>query len=259
MSTVVSAGREIPGPPVAFNTQDWWVRGKGLFEASSVIVGTIFGEVFENVIENTGIKPAVKYSGARMALNRPMDRWVISENRTFLVGLADGRVFLHSVRALPGDIQPAVKLSGPPVAARPPDKHVLMVGHQGGFDIVVILHDGGVFVHRLTSSGGSAPVIGSAVKATGPPVAFNTVDRWVITGRVNPNNPRQEIFVINSDGAVFSHPYNANPGGVPSVGAANKLTGPPVASNAHDRWVLMSGGRIVVITDRGKVFLHDVS
>ena len=68
MSTRVGTGREIPGPPVAFNTQDWWVRGKGVFEATTVIVGTIFGEVFENVIENTEIKPAVQYGGPRWPL-----------------------------------------------------------------------------------------------------------------------------------------------------------------------------------------------
>jgi len=260
MSTRVSAGREIPGPAVAANTQDWWVSGKGLFEATTVIVGNLAGQVSEHVITDTEIKPADQYSGSRFGHNRPMDRRVTSESRTFLIGLADGRVFLSVVRGLPGGhIDPPVKLSGPLVAARPPDKHVLMVENDVGFDIVVITHDGGVFVNRLIPSGGGTPAIGPAVRATGSPVAFNTQDRWVISGKVNRFNPREEFFVITSAGEVFSNEYKSNPGGVPSVGPATKLTGPPVAPNAQDRWVLMSGGRIAVITDRGKVFVHDVS
>src|SRR3712207_8978718 len=35
MSTRISAARQVPGPPVASSTQDWWVRGKGLFQARS--------------------------------------------------------------------------------------------------------------------------------------------------------------------------------------------------------------------------------
>ena len=261
MSTRVGTGREIPGPPVAFNTQDWWVRGKGVFEATTVIVGTIFGEVFENVIENTEIKPAVQYGGSKMAFNRPTDKWVTSANRTFLVGLVDGSVFLNSVRGLtPPHIDDPVELTGAAVAARPQDKHVLMFDNEVGFDIVVITSDGGVFVHRLSFPGpGITPVIEPAVPATGPPIGSNVEDRWVIAGQVDSFSPHEEIFVITSAGVVTSYRYNANTGGVPSIGRATKLTGPPVAANVQDRWVLVSGGRIVVITDKGKVSLHDVS
>jgi hypothetical protein len=235
-----------------------------VFDATTVIVGTINGDVFEHVITDTEIKRAVKYSGSRMASNRPKDQWVTSANRTFLVGLDDGSVFLHSVRGLtPPHIDDPVKLTGAAVAAQPQDKHVLMFDNGVGFDIVVITSGGGVFVHRLTFPGpGITPVIEPAVPATGPPIGSNVegqADRWVTAGQVDRLNPHEEIFVITFPGVVTSYRYKANIGGVPSIGRATNLTGPPVAANVEDRWVLVSGGRIVVINKKGKVSLHDVS
>jgi len=263
MSTRVGTGREIPGDPVAFNPQDWWVRGRGVFDATTVIVGTTQGEVFEHVIENT-VKPAVQYSGSPMAFNRPTDKWVTSANRTFLVGLVDGSVFLHSVRGRTSPhIDDPVKLTGAAVAAQPQDTHVMMFDNGPGFDIVVITSGGGVFVHRLTFPGpGITPVIEPAVPATGPPIGHNVEgqeDRWIIAGQVDSFSPHEEIFVITFPGVVTSYRYNPNIGGVPSIGRATNLTGPPVATNPQDRWVLVSGGRIVVINKEGKVTLHDVS
>jgi hypothetical protein len=229
------------------------------FQAQGTVVhvGTIFGDLFRHSILLQGepaVGPAVKYSGSKIGVRRPIDNWVVRGNNTFLVGLVDGSVFRHTEGSGgPSlfELTAPVQLSGPPVAARPPDKHVVSVAQ----DIVVITHDGGVFPHRLINPNRIEPL----GKATGPPVASNARDRWVIAGQVGLPNARDEIFVITSAGEVFAHQYNANPGGVPSVGPATKLNGPPVALNAQDRWVLLSGAQIVVITDAGAVFVHAVS
>ncbi|HET7086434.1 MAG TPA: hypothetical protein VFI23_16795, partial [Rhizomicrobium sp.] len=114
-------------------------------------------------------------------------------------------------------------------------------------------HDGSVFAHERGPN-----ALAAARRVSGPPVAFNVQDRYVISGNVSVSSV-PEIFVITSAGDVFAHQYNENLGGVPSVGPATKLAGPPVASHTQDRWVFMSGGHIVVIREEGGVFIHDVS
>ncbi|MER0245780.1 hypothetical protein AAHZ94_28165 [Streptomyces sp. HSW2009] len=252
MSTKVSGAHQALGPPVAFNTQDWWVAGKTRIEGLGIVVGTVNGDAFEHHIIDGSISAARKYAGSPIAFHRPIDRWVArTGNSTFMVGLVDGSVFQHSIEFIsPNPVLGAPKkLAGPPVAARPPDMHVLSIGSQ----IAVILNDGAVFAHQLTVNG-----IQPAVRVTGPPVASRTWDRWVISGNVSAGSG-DEIFVITSSGDVWVHQYNSNLGGIPSIGPAHKLDGPPVAFRTQDRWVLMSGGKIVVITELGEVFIHDVS
>lgn len=62
------------------------------------------------------------------------------------------------------------------------------------------------------------------------------------------------IIVIVNDGAVFAHDIIGN-----SVGVPVRLSGPPVASNSWDRWVLTLGSRILVVLNDGAVFAHDVT
>ena len=63
-----------------------------------------------------------------------------------MVNLNDGKVFVHDVTS--NIIGVPFQLGGPPVAANPNDKHVLVMGNR----ILVILNDGRVFVHDISGN-----------------------------------------------------------------------------------------------------------
>jgi RecB family endonuclease NucS len=56
------------------------------------------------------------------------------------------------------------------------------------------------------------------------------------------------------DGGVFAHEISGN-----NVGVPFQLSGPKVAANPQDKWVLVMGNRILVVTQDGSVFAHEVS
>jgi hypothetical protein len=60
-------------------------------------------------------------------------------------------------------------------------------------------------------------------------------------------------FETRRIGAVFAHDVAAN-----TIGLPVELTGAEVATNAQDKWVLVMGNRILVITTDGRVFAHDI-
>ena len=98
----------------------------------------------------------------------------------------------------------------------------------------------GVVYSQAWDGGG----IASPVQWSGPPVASNLQDRWVLAagGR---------ILVITADGSVFAHPTHGS-----AVDPARQMTGPKVAANPGDKWVLVADSRILVMTADGRVFAH---
>lgn len=252
MALKVDVARRLPGPPVAFNTQDWWVTGAAFPGESLITVGTIHGKVFEHNIKGGEISPFTEYGGNPIAFRRPIDRWVIKRTNTYYVGLCDGSVVSHAKSFNPGPVlsEPHPE-TGPPVAARPEDNHVLAIGQN----IAVIRHDGEVFRHRLNDPG-VEPSIQPALPVQGPRVASRVQDRWVFSGQVKPGS--FEIFVITSRGEVWSHTVQMINGDIKQIDEAVQLNkdGPQVGFNAQDRFVVFSDGKLVVITEDGEVWAH---
>ena len=62
------------------------------------------------------------------------------------------------------------------------------------------------------------------------------------------------ILVILNTGAVFAHDITGN-----TIGPAFQVTGPRVAFNPVDKWVITMDNRILVITNSGLVFAHDIT
>src|SRR5262249_26051226 len=56
------------------------------------------------------------------------------------------------------------------------------------------------------------------------------------------------------DGRVFAHEVTGNTVGVPF-----QLDGPKVAANPQDKWLLVMGNRLLVVTKDGRVFVHQVT
>ncbi|MYU29588.1 MULTISPECIES: hypothetical protein [Streptomyces] len=238
---------------MAFNTQDWWVTGAGHTGEAPITVGTIHGEAWEHSIAGGNITPAKKYGGVRIGFRRPIDRWVIKRTITWMVGLCDGNVF-SQVKSVAPDGTPVLSApthmnpSGPRVAANPVDNHVLAIGGN----IVVITHDGQVFAHRLSDT-----AIGPGKPVPGARVAFRTADRWVVAGQARPG-AEHEIFVITSNGEVWANTVHMSGGDIQEIGQSHRLAGPGVGFRAQDRWVVLSGGKFVVITENGEAWVNDI-
>ncbi|WP_405419308.1 hypothetical protein [Streptomyces erythrochromogenes] len=125
------------------------------------------------------------------------------------------------------------------------DRFVVTMGNQ----IIVTTKTGGVFRHDVNGN-----TVGPAIAFSGAKVAFNgPVDRFVVT-------MGNRIIVTTQSGGVFGHDVLLFLGSPISVGSAFALGGSKVAFNgAFDRFVVTMGNRIIVITENGGVFGHDVT
>jgi hypothetical protein len=195
--------------------------------------------------------------------------------------------FAHAVSST--NVDAAIQLSSPAVAANPQDRFVVTVGKR----ILVVTDDRRVFAHEVVgntvgfarqlgtlppasvgerivpyrtepqnwlamiSSDGRAGAVevratslGPFVPFTGPRIAANPQDKWVVS-------QENRIVVITTKGEVFAHTIEGN-----VIGDAFRLTntsGPPVAANPQDKYVLVDGTRILVITNVGDVFMHELT
>src|SRR5215208_2427381 len=76
----------------------------------------------------------------------------------------------------------------------------------------------------------------------------------------NTGRAGERILVIRDDGFVFTHPITDTvgpPTDVPPLPGANPP--PRVAARPMDKWVLAHRDRILVITDDGKVYAHEIT
>jgi hypothetical protein len=110
---------------------------------------------------------------------------------------------------------------------------------------------GKVYSHPISARGvGDATQIGEGVGA-------RPNDKWVL---VQDASRGRRILVIRDDGLVFTHPVGDSVGtpiGIPPLPNANSP--PLVAANLRDKWVLAHKDRILVITEDGHVFAHQVT
>jgi hypothetical protein len=148
-------------------------------------------------------------------------------------------------------IAEAIQLNGPKVGGNPEDRWVFTVA----YGIAVITNDGRVFAHRVSKRG-----VEPAVQLRSPRTAANPEDRWVI-------HQSNRVYVITADGRVYVHPLHLTPADTDppfadrfpdGVEEARQLQGPKVAANPQDRRVLITGNRILVITDAGDVYAHRI-
>src|SRR5262249_52972993 len=116
-----------------------------------------------------------------------------------------------------------------------------------GNRILVITQDGRVFAHVVT-----ATAIEPAIQLSGPPVAANPQDRWVLVSG-------NQLLVITTDGRVFAHTVTDHVEPAYQLGSPSGTPPPPVAANPQDKWVLVKGSQIVVITEEGRVFAHEIT
>ena len=131
------------------------------------------GRVFARNVDfstNT-IGGEVQLEGPPVAAAIARDKWVVTHDNQIVVITTEGQVWSHTI--IEDVIRPAQFMpnpSGPPVAANPQDKHVLVVNR-----LLVVTDTGDVFSHALapTSVGAFQPLPGARV-GTSPQ------DKWVL-------------------------------------------------------------------------------
>lgn len=195
--------------------------------------------------------------------------------------------FAHAVSLT--NVDAAIQLSAPAVAASPQDRFVVTLGNR----ILVVTDDRRVFAHEvvgntvgfarqlgtlppaspgervvpyrtgpqnwlamIASDGRAGAVevrttsLGPFVPLAGSRIAANPQDKWVVS-------QADRIVVITAQGEVWAHTVTGS-----VIGTAVRLgnpSGPPVAVNPQDKHVLVDGTRILVVTNVGDVFMHELS
>jgi DUF1680 family protein len=86
------------------------------------------------------------------------------------------------------------------------------------------------------------------------PISEASVGFQIPRARFAPIIVGNRLMIVTADGRVFARKV-----GRTAVGASRELSGPPVAANPWDRWLLPIGNRIVVVVNDGNVFAHDVT
>jgi len=124
---------------------------------------------------------------------------------------------------------------------------------RAGERILVIRDDGFVFTHPITDTVGPPTDVSPLPGANPPPrVAARPMDKWVLAHR-------DRVLVITEDGHVFAHRLTAHVEPAFELGGPNGRPAPSVAANPMDKWVLVVGDRILVITEDGKVYAHEIT
>ena len=195
--------------------------------------------------------------------------------------------FAHAVSST--NVEAAIQLSAPAVAASPQDRFVVALDSR----ILVVTDDRRVFAHKvvgntvgfarqlgtlpaagrgerivpyqtgrqnwlaLIASDGRAGAVevrdtslGQFVLLAGARIAANPQDKWVVS-------QENRVIVITTQGEVWAHAIAGNVIGNPF--RLSNPSGPPVAANPQDKHVLVEGTRILVITDAGDVFMHGLT
>jgi hypothetical protein len=227
-----------------FDTMATFSSSKFLFPVP--VIGP--GSSFPGIPEDLAREQVVLLFGAGRANNTGPNPDLWNESYPYLAvhRLADaaskiGKVYSHPIdRRGFGD----AKLFGDAVGARPEDKWVLVQRNR----VLVVTTDGRVFQHPIGSSSMGVPIGVPPVSGT-IPVAARSIDKWLLTHG-------DDLLVVTEDGHVFAHRVDGFAHAARELGGRAGAAAPRVGANPDDRWVLVVGDQILVITDKGKVFGH---
>jgi hypothetical protein len=210
----VTDAKRLSGPLVAANPVDKRVLRIGL-PANRIVRGQIAvitddGRVFSHEIGSDSVGEGRQHPGPPVGAN-PADKWVVASVPSgipidffFLdVITDDGRYFRHRVD-VNGGVHDASHIDGPRVAANNQDRRVMSIGSGR---TLVATDTGGIFSHEITSR------VGDARHHPGPPVASQSVDKWVVVTEPmgGPTSANGSVFVITQDGSVFVHGIGLGP------------------------------------------------
>jgi hypothetical protein len=143
--------------------------------------------------------------------------------------------------------EPSQFVGAPAVGTDADDRWVLPDSDRGR--ILGITRSGAVWSHDVTNTVGARFPL--TLRPNAGPVAANPTDKWVLVHH-------NRILVIREDGAVFAHRITPDNFIEPAFQMAGPPNGLGVGNRPEDNWVVVVGEKLVVITKRGRVFVHDL-
>ena len=223
----------LSGPAIGLAPEDKRIIGLG----DKALVIRSDGHVWYQTISLSGVgaytyvPPRVQPDGYIPLVGaNPQDRWVVPDSKRgrVLVITNDGRVFAHKIT---DHVEaPILFWSMFPVASRPEDNHVLVVGDR----IVVITKRGIVYAH---------PMLGPEGNALGTPTMLSNPANpdTLISGTTPPGTPEDRwvfaigdtIYTVKGEGRVVAHRITTG------IEAPQPLSGfQKVGWSDYDRWLI---------------------
>ena len=205
------------------------------------------GEVWARDLSGNSVGPGVKLTGPGL-FGGPDDQFVVASQNYIAVVTTSGALWRRYVddNSVGNGVRHSGSLFGGPDA-----KYVV---DGGRCHAVFVVNNGGeVWAHAL---GPKSVGIGS--KLNGPSLFGGPNDKYVVY-----DDLYKRLLVINTRGEVWAHDMrgSASQGtcGFDTVGGGYKLNGPGLFGAPNDKYVVASGGRLLVINAMGEVWARNMA
>ena len=140
--------------------------------------------------------------------------------------------------------EPGVKLAGPGLFGGPDDQFVV----ASESTIAVVTKSGDFWPRQATDTTISQPSHPSGSLFGCPNTKYVLYD-------VSCNT----VYIVNTNGEVWSHNISTTNGVPTTVGGGNRLNAPSPFGAPNDKYVVFDGQRIFVVNTAGEVWAHDLS
>ena len=205
---------------------------------NKLIVITQSGDVFGHDVVGRGVGDAFKFTGSRAAFNGPLDRFVVTTDNKLIVITQGGDVFGHDIEGR--HVRDPFKFTGSRAAFNgPQDQFVVTMDNM----LIVITQSGDVFGHDFVGRTVDDPFKfnGSEPRSTGP--RTRSWSPWTTSSS-------------SSHRAVTSSAMTSR-GGTSATLQVHRL--PAAFNGPQDRFVVTIDNKLLVITQSGDVFGHDIN
>jgi len=205
------------------------------------------GEVWARDLSGNSVGPGVKLAGPGL-FGGPDDQFVVASQNSIAVVTTSGVLWRRHVddNSVGNGVRHSGSLFGGPDA-----KYVVDGGHCQA--VFVVNNGGEVWAHALGPRS-----VGVGSKLNGPSLFGGPNDKYVVY-----DDLYKRLLVVNTRGEVWAHDMM---GGAPqgvcgfdTVGDGYKLNGPALFGGPNDKYVVASGGRLLVINAMGEVWARNMA
>lgn len=225
----VSPAKKLQGPTVAKDgTAAKWVFPLG----KSIAIVNADGELWLHDLNGDTVAPARQVKGPPIGKDATPPRFVFAVGVATQVAVVNskGELWVHEIR---DTIQPARQILGAAI-----DGKYLVAPGRGM--LATINDKGQLFMQSVTDK------VSSPVQVPGPTIAKDGTPAKFVVGLP------KGIGVINTAGELWVHEVAAQ------IAPAKREPGAPVAKDGA-KHAFVVGSQIIVVSDSGEVFAHDLS
>jgi hypothetical protein len=205
------------------------------------------GEVWARDLSANSIGPGVKLAGPAL-FGGSDDRFVVASQNSIAVVTMSGALWRRQVDDI--SVGPGVQHGGS-LFGGPDAKYVVDGGSCRA--VFVVNSAGEVWAHAL-----GLKSIGVGNRLNGPSLFGGPNDKYVVYDDRN-----RRILVVNTRGEVWAHDMAGNAAqgacGFDGVGGGYRLNGSGLFGGPNDKYVVASGGRLLVINAMGEVWARSMT